>query len=860
MSNKILTVSDIGGNFFGGLPYNISWDFNDGSSPSTLSVSVITENGQYPDIDGQLTFNNVARVTIGNFIFNGYLVAYDISKSPDQKILNLKYIDKSADLERWYVGLRKRHGSQTGTSGKRLIIVGKEYHPCDQNYDSTVSYQELNSNIIDPCDPCPFTPENKYQNTCDQTLADFQILEVYYTFNELLNQLPLPYDAPSNINNRFRAQHTGKLKDVLGAWCSDLGLAYYWDPINNKLFFVDRKHPLKIPAISELEGISNVIDLQYGGSKQNTFSRGFLGYFAKEGKVQNYTCELSQSQSFQNLKCLTMKDLLNPTVSAEQNPAGVNFLKMKEFQAMLSQYGRATRDAVLWFYSYRILNAANLNAYKYSSGGGGQEQLKILQELGNMKILDIYSINNNSANFISCKKKLSKEEINALKEFDISKGRDPATNPSYYFFVAELSEDLAEQQFNDSEYIAKNFLGKFWLKKFNTPIPGATNSSTQMTAEGPDGNVNWYPAREDLSGLDIFNFGHQTGSLVGNLKDALQSEQISNQNPFTQANGGDSAKKIRANSSFLLLNRDAKWSPSGDNLKYYDTLFKWYEEHVPKVFGNAEGRPDFLYKLYPEAKKNPNIKLFFARELPSFNVTVADSNHPLDTPSPTDKTVSLEATDGSQVTRSLGRYGLRSNKCVKITLPGMEIFTPSQCLSDAWTNINDGDSGYDIYLEARTNFPKVIPKIQYTINRDINSEDAAQIDYYLKEIREDNLNSIRGPNTNCIIPIDDIKRYVDSIYENSNYEMTEVQKTASFKVAGLMPVQNYGVSDGLSSVQITVSDNGIYTSYSFEDKVVQPPSEDYIMQNLIDKTKPIGSLDGNMPTTNHINFLRDSGV
>jgi hypothetical protein len=42
---KILTVSDIKGNFYGGLPYNVIWDFNDGSSPSTLSVSVVNENG-----------------------------------------------------------------------------------------------------------------------------------------------------------------------------------------------------------------------------------------------------------------------------------------------------------------------------------------------------------------------------------------------------------------------------------------------------------------------------------------------------------------------------------------------------------------------------------------------------------------------------------------------------------------------------------------------------------------------------------------------------------------------------------------------------------------------------------------------
>lgn len=865
MSNKILTVSDIKGNFYGGLPYNISWDFNDGSSPSTLSVSVVSENGTYPNIDNELTFENTAKVSIGSFVFNGYLVSYDVSKSPDQKILTLKYIDKSADLDRWYVGLYKRHGLKTGENGQRLIIVGKEYHPCDADLDSTVSYAELNDRRIDPCDPCPYSPENKYDLTCDPSIIDFQILEVYYTFNDLLNQLPITYEKPSNVNNKFRAQHTGKLKDVLSSWCSDLGLAYYWDPITNKLLFVDRKVPLKIPSLNSIEQISNLIDLQYGATKQNTFSRGLLGYFAKEGSVKDYTCQLSRAQSFQTLNCLTMKDLLNPLAYEETNYAGVSFIKLRELEAALSYYGRSVRDAFVWFSYYVILNQASALQYKISKDSNGrensQQQAKILQEFGNMKILDVYSVNSNSANFIACKRKLSKEDLKSIQDSDKKNGRDPTENPSYYFFVAEVNEELAEKQFADSEYMAKNFLGKFWHKKFNTPIPGSTNSKTQISAESPDGNVQWYPARQDLNGLEIFNFGHQEGSRVSDLKSDLQSDERSNQDAFSQSNGGDKDKKIRANSSFLLLNRDAKWSPSGDDLKYYDSLFKWYEDNLPKAFGNTEGRPEFLFKMYPEAKNNTNIKLFFARELEDFKASISTSSHPLDTPGQTDKMTSMERTDGSQLNQSLGKYGLKSNKCAKITLPGMEIFTPSQCLSDLGGGFDDGDAGYDVYLDASASFIKVIPKVQYTVTRDINSTDVAQIDYNFKEVREENLNLVRGNNNqNCLIPEGDIKKYIDDIYQNCNYEMAEPQKTASFKVAGLMPVTNYGVVDGLSSIQITVSDNGIYTSYSFEDKVVQPPSEEYILQNLIDKTKAVGGLNGNMLTTSQVALLKDSGI
>ena len=36
-------------------------------------------------------------------------------------------------------------------------------------------------------------------------------------------------------------------------------------------------------------------------------------------------------------------------------------------------------------------------------------------------------------------------------------------------------------------------------------------------------------------------------------------------------------------------------------------------------------------------------------------------------------------------------------------------------------------------------------------------------------------------------------------------------------------------------MQITISEGGAYTSYSFEDKVIMPPSDDYLQQYLIDK-------------------------
>ena len=44
---KILELKEIKGNFYGGLPYSVSWDFNDGESPSKLKISVVNQQGKY---------------------------------------------------------------------------------------------------------------------------------------------------------------------------------------------------------------------------------------------------------------------------------------------------------------------------------------------------------------------------------------------------------------------------------------------------------------------------------------------------------------------------------------------------------------------------------------------------------------------------------------------------------------------------------------------------------------------------------------------------------------------------------------------------------------------------------------------
>jgi hypothetical protein len=851
MAAQKIDVGKINGNFYGGLPYSANWSFNNGSSPSTLNVSVVNSAGKYPYVEGDLTYNKTVTVTLGDFKFIGYLVSYEISETPEQKILTLNYVDQSVDLERYYVGLYNRHALAGNL--KNLITVGKEYHPCDKELDSTKGYNDVGSNPIDPCDPCPYMPSDKFQSACDPIRSEFQIFEVYYTFNELLSKLPVSYDKPNNPNKSYKAQHTGTLKSVLDSWCSELGISYYWDPFKGKLVFLDRSKPVQIP--SNLSSENNIIEYTHGASKQNTFARGFIGYFAKQGEYKKYKCTLDETNSFQSLSAVAVGDLLNP----KNYPRDID-LRAKELSCVMSRYGKPLRDAFWWFYTWGIKTAKDLNSYKYDP----KDRIKssnVLVPFGKMKVLRVYhpTIKDKySGDFPAfCRQTLNPKEYQAMQDKDKTAKRD-LTNPSWYFFIAECDDELADSQFKVEEKLGKDFLGKYWLKYYNTPIPGASNANTQISTEVPDGgSANWYKSNNDVTSLPIFGYGHEDDSFIANLIKTSQQDS-------KEGIKLDSTKKLNTTKSFLFAERPTKFLPTDDQIKYYDSLFKWYQEYTPALLG-SDGRPDILFSFYPEAKNNTNIKLFIAKEYNGFRMKFENVSHPLESNSKSQKTETHENSIGNQIVRNVGTYGLSSNQCVKITIGSgpdliddksitktdLIIYTPPNSFKYV---ASASASSYVVYAQASADFSKILPKVQSAVGIDVSSLDVAHLDYNYKEIQEENLDSLTS-SKNCIPSEKQIKEYVAKLGTDMAYTMSTPQKTATIKLPGIVP-KTWGIDQALNSIQITISENGSYTTYNFEDKIISKPDDSYIMQYLLDRSKPASSLGTNHVTSNDINNIK----
>ena len=720
MNQGFVTIPQINGEFFNALPYSVNWNFNDGTSPSTLTVNLIREDGVYDvaSIEASLGYLRIYNISIGNgFNFVGYLTDYSIEKTPEQKLLTLEYTDLGADLDRYYVGLHKKYGNKSNNSSPNLILVGKQYHPCDQNLDSNVPYTSAGGLAVDPCDPCPFMPRDKYKLACDPNMANFNIYEVFYTFNELVGNLPIAADTSAiGIDNQFRAQHVGKLKDVLSAWCSALGYAYYWDPLRNCLVFINRRLPISIPDANATQANPNIIDFKYGATVKSTYSRGFLGYFSKEGAVHDYTCAIDPYNSFVDLRPLTLMDIID-TQAAQSEFAGngtYTYADKVQITTALSYYSRALRDSWLWFEYWGITDDSSAQ----------QAAGKNLADFGNMVIKDVFSPNAKANVYV----RLTSPDVLSVAQLTSLAGK------SFYFIVAKQDDDLAEKQFKNVEGVAKGLLGKYWYAYYNTPIPGGSNDKANITAETADGgSAEWHLAGTNITSLPIFGFGYKpTGnSKLGQFAKQVASDEATNNNAIQnlQSQGGNNQTGPQeiATTSFILAQRDAKWSPSDDQISWYQSLFQWNQDMLPKMVG-VDGRPDILFdpEIAPYAKNDTSIKLFLVVEYPGdYTFSQSNTQHPNEYSSPKKKTKVEQDSLGNPITLYYGQYGLRNSNTTQITVPGMTITLPvgafgtsdSSSITAAgvgnWSNQSSSSSPtYTVFVNASQSFKKVLPKIE----------------------------------------------------------------------------------------------------------------------------------------------------
>lgn len=951
---QIIPVEQVGGNFYGGAPFKVSWSYGGESEPSKLTIDVANETGEYGEPELSLTATTT--IAIGGFTFNGYLVGYTINSSADQKTLTLEYVDRSVILDRFSVGLNYLHGN-SGSQARNMILVGKEYHPCDVNMDSSIDYLESETRQIDPCDPCPFSPVDKYKEVCDPRTKDIENFDVYYTFSEFLPKVVaatgLPCDFVASSLYMLKAQHIGNLRSVLSSWCSDLGLSFFWDPIQDKLIFKGRGAFVDSPPdYDSLKNNPLATELNYSENILGTFSQGFIGRYERPGSFNEYSC---QNDTWKMLRPITLGDLFLP----EPNPVASKYsgeISPRSVAVVLSYYSSALRDAFLWFSHYGITTAEEAETYiggedespdnsggnddnqdgspqgsdtqstgrarqkvqsqnkggdggsgnirgnsyqasmssldaavfsfstdrdcgsiaNLSSDGNSKGSPSVLSHFGNMKIREVYHINGDSKNrskFLQCRNNMP-PEIQAM--YQGSEGT--LDDPHFYFFVAECSEEAYDASVSSDNNLANSLLGRYFFNKFRTIVTGASDDGTECDIQGPseDGSGRWHKAKEGVKNLQIFQFGHDEGSFLNSLKKSMSKDieqNVSTEDKRLQTSGlGKNPEDYVAN-SFILYSRNApKWFPEREFAdKWYGTLYAWANQQIPHKYADGDGRPDILYMLFPEAKWNENIKLFMVREKrDGLKIEISQKDHENEITG--GNKIRIEEDEfGSQFRLNEGPWGLLSTECYVINFDGvMPINVPPGSLGEELGGYEDecttapsysllsdelytpistsyNGPGYRVFVSCSSEFPKVIPKFRFTTKIDApNANEVRKVDYVDYQLSEDNI-AIFGDS--CLPERGLVSDYLRDVGTTSEYSYNGRLFDVSFKLAGAAP-ETYSVEKGLSAMNIEISENGMFTSYTLSTKIITPPSVSYMEQNLrFNKKAAFGNKLGLMSTS-----------
>jgi hypothetical protein len=289
----IKNIPKITGPTFGGIIYGLSLESNYSEAPSKLKLNIVNERGNYTITDSSLF--NLTNVEFGNFKFNGYIHSYSERTTEDERVLEVEIIDKSIDLDRYWVmlwkrGLLNQKGSKINVQ-KTFDFSKERVLGPQKNTDPFAPFIKFVVKTL----PNVTLTRPSYGLTIPQKIGNVlllgkekfrdsncQIADTDYNFTELLSAISL---AGINIigardkNTNYRRTYEGTLRSVLSSWCSDFGMSFYWNYSTNVLSFYDIAAGISsIPM--NLES-SNIISRDIGSSIEGTFRQYGVGLTQK---------------------------------------------------------------------------------------------------------------------------------------------------------------------------------------------------------------------------------------------------------------------------------------------------------------------------------------------------------------------------------------------------------------------------------------------------------------------------------------------------------------------------------------------------------------------------------------------------
>lgn len=347
------------GEAFGGYIYDFKVSFGFNGSPTTCSVNIVNEDGIY-NINQSRDLTTLSPVSIWVEEFGGgskpflyllsmHLVEFSVQKTADAKVLSLEYVDHSIILDKIWVGLANKSAKTHNLAMPpfagpvinqyrylpRVIDVPIKCHPCTKfpmrdPKTGRIRSTPVRDNLLPPTVEMKrvtymagggFVSNVHMQKggailigTQEFANSQCNIKEVSYSWNELAAALYANgifienWRGLPSINNRgkphYRQKHADKsLKDVLNAWCQDMGFDWTWDPGTNKIWGRDLNAQNAIdltPIWKRVENWSSFADegsgsksiitnLNHSSSIKNTKRQDHISGYRKPARIRDYS-------------------------------------------------------------------------------------------------------------------------------------------------------------------------------------------------------------------------------------------------------------------------------------------------------------------------------------------------------------------------------------------------------------------------------------------------------------------------------------------------------------------------------------------------------------------------------------------
>lgn len=852
--------------FAGGVIYNIQYVVGYGDSKSVVKVSVISESGNY-NINSSIlnnTYCNTYTINIGDQIsFTGFLEGYSYSASPSGKVLELEFVDDSRILDVIYVGLYKRHGIK---STKHLILVGKEIDACNPE-----GYADPIEQFYDPCNPC-ITNEgiNARVNYIDCVeKARYEINDVKYNFTELLTQMStrsFKVRGAVDINPNYLARHTGTLRQVLLAWCSEFGFFFYWD--KGSIIFKDSRNTIQVnAAISSF--CPNLVDYTEKYSMSNSLKTATITNFSRPGDpAKIYSC-----QEAKYIECESLRQNATYTMPLTVSP------KIDSIAAGLAYYNEILRDLYYYYVKYQMYNSVNFfNGNKLEKLG-----MKILSNRVSLGALRVTGQNISSqatpAEFLSLE---VKKQVISLDPFTLpdeklsnaqranrtailanptfescvrtldaeTQWKIIATPYSYYFFLAQKNETIENNYLSEEKRFA-DFLNKYAVYVPDENDPFFTDSEFVLDQEGlcgynyfvNTGNITYQALGDNTGNFKFYNTSSQENSaILGDLPFAEFLSVIRDTRSSTSNPGSQIPFKLivvdRGRNSFIP-SPATKIDKNVEAIIDYDLLSK-ARNYLPYQITNKSNLQGGLVARIAGADiatstlNNVYLYLGHAASEDDFELTQVNGFNNFATVGTLFDGKPLNRENNPQDQRESIIYQYPDLKCKIIgnhsfgnraALHANRVIFKTPVASFKYTEPTDALFG--VVVEKTHIKRRIVEKIESfnQTNLDDDSCNYSKLAVNYQNISDDRLKILTRSNRICEYNQAEIKTIHDEFSANLTTVLTEPSISKTFKIAGVeLTGYTPSIENGLLSINVSIDDKGVFSTYEFGTRLMTIPN------------------------------------